>query len=167
MIISMILAMDENQGIGRGNMLPWHLPEDLKRFKNITMGHHLIMGRITFQSIGKPLSGRVNIIVTRNPNFKADGCLVTQSLEEALGTAQAKGETEVFIIGGGEIYTQAISLTDRIYLTLVHTVSKADVFFHELDETDWIIIFSQYHPPDENNQYPTTFKILEKPRGSK
>lgn len=162
MRISIIVAMDENNGIGYGNILPWVLPADLRRFKTLTIGHHLVMGRVTFQSIGKPLPGRVNMIVTRNLNFSAECCLITHSLDQAFEIARANNEKEVFIIGGGEIYAQALHLTDRIYLTRVHTETNADVYFPELDDSDWVEISSQYFPPDEDNRFPTTFKILEK-----
>ena len=162
MKISMILAMDECRGIGFRNALPWHLPADLKRFKDITMGHHVIMGRKTYQSMGRPLTGRKNIVITRNLNFEAKGFVTSHSVEEALEIARRNQEEEVFIIGGGEIYDQAIKFTDKIYLTTVHTVFNADVFFPELEESNWHVSHSRYYPPNGQNAFPTTFKILER-----
>ncbi len=114
---SIIVAMDQKNGIGFQGRLPWHLPDELKNFKSLTMGHHLIMGRKTFESIDKPLSGRITIIITRNPNYYAKGCLVAHSISKAFKIAEDFGESEVFICGGNEIYREALKFTDRIYLT--------------------------------------------------
>lgn len=162
MIISLIAAMDENRGIGLEGEIPWHLSADLRRFKALTMGHHLIMGRKTFESIGRPLPGRTTIIITRNPGFQPDGCLVVHSLDRAINLAQLNSDDEVFIIGGGEIFEQSLEFADRIYLTLVHTHQPADVFFPEYNQDDWQVQESEYLPADESNQYPSTFMILEK-----
>ena len=162
MIISLLVAMDEQRGIGVDGRLPWHLSDDLKRFKALTMGHHLIMGRKTWESIGRPLPGRITIVVTRNPHYVAEGCLVAHSLEEALALAQAGGEEEAFIIGGGEVFVQALPLADRIYLTRVHTVSEVDVTFPEFDPEDWTAVESAEHPADGKNDFPTTFQVLER-----
>ncbi len=162
MIISLIAAMDEKWGIGVDGHLPWHLPADLKRFKSLTMGHHLIMGRKTYESIGRPLPGRTTIIVTRNPIYQPEGCLVAHSLETALEFARLDQEDEVFIIGGGEIFNQAIDIADRIYLTRVHTSLPADVHFPDISIEDWSISVSEHHPTDDTNQYPITFEILER-----
>jgi len=159
-IISLIAAMDEEQGIGVEGRLPWHLPADLKRFKSLTMGHHLIMVRKTFESIGRPLPGRTTIIVTRDQSFQPEGCLVAHSLESALEFARLDLEDEVFVIGGAEIFVQAIELADRIYLTQVHTSLPADVYFPEYAAEDWQETNSEDHPADEKNHYPYTFKIL-------
>ena len=160
MIISIIVAMDETRGIGVEGRLPWHLPADLKRFKSLTMGHHLIMGRKTFASIGRPLPGRTTIIVTRDQSFQPEGCLVAHSLETALEFARLDLENDVFVIGGAEIFVQAIELADRIYLTQVHSSLPADVYFPEFAAADWLETDSEYHPADEKNRYPFTFKIL-------
>ena len=160
MIISLIAAMDEKRGIGVEGRLPWHLPADLKRFKSLTMGHHLIMGRKTFESIGRPLPGRTTIIVTRDQGFQPEGCLVAHSLETALEFARLDLEDEVFVIGGAEIFVQAIESADRIYLTQVHTSLPADVYFPEYAAEDWQETNSEDHPADEKNHYPFTFKIL-------
>jgi dihydrofolate reductase len=161
-IISLIAAMDEERGIGVEGRLPWHLPADLKRFKSLTMGHHLIMGRKTFESIGRPLPGRTTIIVTRNPTFQPEGCLVAHSFDTAVEFARLDLEDEVFIIGGEDIFVQAIELADRIYLTQVHTSLPADVYFPEYSAEDWLETDSEYHPADENNHYPFTYKILQR-----
>jgi dihydrofolate reductase len=162
MKVCLIVAMDEARGIGNKNRLPWRLPDDLQRFKTVTMGHHIVMGRKTYQSIGRALPGRVNIILTRNRSFQAKGCAITHSLEEALMIAKEQGEEEVFVIGGAEIYSEAIAIADRIYLTIVHTQSKTDAQFPKFDPSEWVTISEEYKPSDEANEFSTTFKILEK-----
>jgi len=161
LIISLIVAMDEARGIGIDGHLSWHLSTDLKRFKSITMSHHLIMGRKTYDSIGRPLPGRTMIVVTRNPELQAEGCLIAHSLVEALAIARQGGESEVFIIGGGELFAQSLELAERIYLTLVHATTEADVFFPEYEAEDWTEIDSDEFEADSKNDYPTTFKILQ------
>ncbi len=162
MIISLIVAMDENQGIGIDNRLPWRLSSDLQRFKRLTMGHCLIMGRKTHQSIGKPLPGRLNIVVSRNPNYRSEGCVVVNSLDQALQLARERGETEVFVIGGGEIFRQALPLADRIYLTQVHSRLRATAFFPKIDLTEWEEIESVDQGPGPDDQYPTTYRVLHR-----
>jgi dihydrofolate reductase len=135
MTISIIVAVAENEAIGYDNHLLWHISEDLKRFKSLTLGHHVIMGRKTFESVGKPLPGRVNVVISRQDNYSANGCLVAKSLEDAL--ALAKQDSEAFIIGGGELYKQALPLTDKIYLTRVHAGFAGDTFFPELNLAEW------------------------------
>lgn len=162
MIISLIAAMDEKRGIGKAGKLPWRLSSDLKRFRELTMGHHLIVGRKTFESIGKPLPGRQLIVVSSQAGFRADGCLVTGSIEDALVLAQERGETEVFVIGGAEIYTQTLDLADRVYLTQVHAEVDADAFFPPLKPEAWTTTQTSFQPADEKNQYPFTFKMLER-----
>jgi dihydrofolate reductase len=163
-IISLIVAMDDRQGIGHHGSLPWRLSTDMKRFKAITMGHHLIMGRKTYETIGRLLPGRKMIIITRNMAYKADGCLIARSLEEALRLAKEGGETEVLVIGGGEIYRQALPMADRIYLTNVHTQVPADVFFPELIMNDWQETCREEISAGEKDSYPTTFRVLERKR---
>ena len=160
MIISLIVAMDEMGGIGKDNRLPWHLSSDLKRFKQLTLGHHLLMGRKTYETIGRPLPGRTTIVITRNPQYQAAGCLVAPSLEEALGLARENGETEAFIAGGGEIFTLALPLADRIYLTRVHAQVEADVFFPPFSLEGWRQIETIEQPADEKNDYPAKFILL-------
>nr|AIA17073.1 Dihydrofolate reductase [uncultured bacterium] len=162
MIISLIVAMDRRRGIGIGNRLPWRLPADLKRFRELTMGHHLIVGRKTYESIGKPLPGRRMVIITRDPNYRADGCIVAHSVEEALDRARAQGESEAFIGGGAEIYAQTLPRADRIYLTVVEADVEADVFLPKWNDEEWIEQESIHHPPDEKNALPFTFKLLER-----
>ena len=160
MIVSLIVAMDEERGIGVEGRLPWHLPADLKRFKSLTMGHHLIMGRKTYESIGSPLPGRTMIIVTHNPSYQPDGCMVARSLDTAIEFARMDLENEVFIIGGGDLFKQAINLADRIYLSQVHATLPADVYFPEFSSDDWQDIKAELSPADEKNKYAFTFKIM-------
>jgi dihydrofolate reductase len=137
MIISIIVAIAQNNVIGNNNQLIWHIPGDLKRFKSITMGHTVVMGRKTFESIGKPLPGRKNVVISRQTNFKAEGCLVYNSLDKALDSL--KNEGEIFIIGGGEIYRLAMPISHKIYLTKIHKDFPGDTFFPEIPMEDWEI----------------------------
>jgi len=162
MILSLIVAMDENHGIGKDGHLPWKLSADLQRFKTLTSGHHIIMGRKTYASIGRLLPNRTTVIITRNSTFQVEGGLVVTSLPKALAVVRERGETEAFIIGGGEIYKQSIGLADRMYLTLVHTVADTDTLFPEFDQGDWVIKESITHPADERNTFPSTYYLLEK-----
>ncbi|HSB10764.1 MAG TPA: dihydrofolate reductase [Blastocatellia bacterium] len=161
MIVSLIVAMDERSGIGKEGKLPWRLSSDLKRFRELTMGHHIIVGRKTFESIGKPLPGRQMIVVTRNAGFKAEGCFVTHSVEAAIELARTRGETEVFICGGAEIYAQTLEAADRIYLTQVHAQVDADTFFPAFEKGAWREKENAFHPGDEKNQYASTFTVFE------
>lgn len=160
MIISLIAAMDKNRGIGKNNTLPWHLPSDLKRFKRLTMGHHLMMGRKTYETIGKPLPGRVMIIVTRQKGYHAEGCIVVNSIQQAIIEAENHQEEELFVIGGGEIFRQIIDRADKIYLTNVHAEVDAYVYFPEIDPSAWELITK--HDPEqlENDQYSSDFQVL-------
>lgn len=160
MILSLIAALDEERGLGFENQIPWHLPRDLARFKKLTMGHHLVLGRKTYQSIGKPLPGRKMLVLSRDPAFQLEGSQVVDSLPTALQIAREAGESEAFVIGGGEIYRQALPLADRMYLTYVHTVSQSDVFFPEFDAEEWLKICEQEFPADPDNPYRTTFRQL-------
>lgn len=157
MTISIIVAIAENNVIGKDNKLLWRLPADLKYFKELTMGHHIIMGRKTFESIGKPLKDRTNIIITKNILFRAEGCIIVNSLKWALEIAEKKGETEVFIIGGGEIYKQALPLTNKIYLTKIFHRFEGDTFFPTINENEWILEKHEEHLPDEKNKFPYAF----------
>ncbi|MFO7944412.1 MAG: dihydrofolate reductase [Anaerolineales bacterium] len=158
MIISLIVAMDEKGGIGKAGKLPWHISQDLQHFKEVTMGHHLIMGRKTFQSIGKKLPGRTMIILTRNPDFRAAGCLVVHSLLEALSLAEARGEGEVFIIGGASVYREALPWADQLYLTRVHTDAKADTFFPAFDLKSWTLEDERHYQAKGANEHPFTIQ---------
>jgi dihydrofolate reductase len=162
LIISLIVAMDEKRGIGKAGELPWRLSSDLKRFRELTMGHHMIVGRKTFESIGKPLPGRQTIVVTRDMSYRAEGCLVVSSIPAALALAKERGETEAFVIGGAEIYAQTLDMADRVYLTQVHVEVNADTFFPELNFDAWAEKESTFQPADEKNQYSFTFKLLER-----
>ncbi|MBS1531343.1 MAG: dihydrofolate reductase [Bacteroidetes bacterium] len=159
MIVSAIVAIGENNAIGKNNQLLWHLPADLKYFKNKTAGHTIIMGRKTFDSVGKPLPNRRNIVVTRQ-DIKIPGCEVVKSVDEALDLC--KGEDEVFIGGGAEIYKLAMDKTDRIYLTIVHKMFDADTFFPEIDPTQWVETAREDHQPDEKNNLPYSFITIER-----
>lgn len=162
MIVSLIVAMDENRGIGKNGALPWHLGDDLQRFKRLSWGHHLLMGRKTYQSIGRALPGRTSIILTRQRDFQAPGCLVVGSLADGLREAEEKGENEVFVIGGGQIFRQALPAADRLYLTQVHARLDCDVFFPPLNESEWLELERSEYPADAKNDYPSTYSVLER-----
>ncbi len=162
MIVSAIVAISQNGVIGKDNQIPWYLPADLKYFKRTTLHHHVIMGRQTFASIGRPLPLRTNIIVTRDPFFIAAETLVAHSVEEALSIALDAGETEVFIIGGGQIYRQSLPYWDKVYLTRVETIIEGDIFFPELSPLAWRKISSEQHPADDRNEFPYRFEIYER-----
>lgn len=160
MKVSMIAAIGEDRGIGLGNKLLWHLPDDLKRFRDITRGHAVIMGRKTYESIGRPLPDRKNIIVTRNKGFTAPGCEVVSSIEE--GIKAAGNDSEVFVIGGAEIYSLGMQYCDKLYLTLVDAKLPADVFFPVFDPAAWEVISEEKHSKDERHQYSFIWQVLEK-----
>ena len=162
MIISLIVAMDESHGIGLKGGIPWYLSDDLKRFKQVTMDHHLIMGRVTYESIGHALPGRVTIVITRQVGYLAPGCLLADSLISALELAESRGESEAFIIGGGEIFAQSLELADRLYLTRVHTRLDCDVTFPPIRMDEWEEVERASHPADERNQFPFTFQLLQR-----
>ncbi|WP_428330676.1 dihydrofolate reductase [Mucilaginibacter sp.] len=154
MTLTIVVAISENHAIGKDNKLLWYLPNDLKHFKDITSGHTVIMGRKTYESVGKPLPKRRNIIVTRQ-NIHIEGCEVVSSIEAAV--ALCKHEAEAFIVGGAEIYKQAMHLTDRIYLTIVHKTFEADTFFPEINAQEWNEVLREDHEPDEKNSIPYSF----------
>ena len=162
MIVSLIVAMEENRGIGRDNRVPWHLGDDLYLFKKNTMGHHLVMGRKTYESIGRPLPGRTMIVLSRQAKIATPGILKAASLEEALQIARQAQDDEVFIIGGGEVFAQALPLARRIYLTQVHARIACDTFFPEIDLDHWQVRRECFQPKDEQNDYPFTFQMLER-----
>ena len=163
MIVSIIVAVADNGAIGRDNALPWRLSSDLKRFKSITMGKPVIMGRKTHESIGKPLSGRTNIVVTRNPAYAAEGCIIVDSLQAALIAAQATGVGEAVVIGGSALYGAALPLATRLYFTEVHTRCDGDVRFPAWDAAAWREVAREEVAADDSNEYSTTFRILERP----
>lgn len=159
-IISLVVAYADNLAIGKDNQLLWHLPADLKHFKATTTGHSIIMGRKTFDSIGKALPNRRNLVITRQTNLELPGAEIVNSLEAALSlTAQ---EPEVFIIGGANIYEQALKFAQKIYLTHVHWSFEADAFFPKLDENEWETTQNQHFKADEKNQYDYSIKTLER-----
>lgn len=160
MRISAIFAMSENRVIGKNNQLPWHLPADLKHFKQITMGNPILMGRKTYESIGKPLPGRCNIVITRDTNYQAPGCVVVNSVESAL--AAVKDNDEIFIIGGALLYQETLPLTQRLYMTLIHHSFDGDTFFPALNENEWQEVERTDHPADENNKYSYSFVTLDR-----
>lgn len=160
MLVSLIVAMDEQGGIGLKNRLPWHLSSDLKRFKALTMGHHVLMGRKTYESIQRRLPGRTMIVVSLKKGYQVEGGYVVHSLQEGLDLAERREESEVFIIGGGQIFAQAIGLADRIYLTRVHSIAGCDVFFPEYDETSWQAIEISHHPASAQDDFDFTFETL-------
>jgi len=147
MKLSIIVAIAKNGVIGGNNGLLWHIPEDLKHFKKITSGHSIIMGRKTFESIGKPLPHRRNIVVTRNPSFNADGIEIANSLDKALDLV--RDESEVFIIGGGEIYKQALPIADKLYVTRVHESYEGDTYFPPISPDEWQLISSDKQSPTD------------------
>lgn len=161
-LLSLLVAADEGNVIGNNNQLPWHLPADLKYFKNKTWGLPIIMGRKTFESIGKPLPGRTTIVITRNKAWAFENVSVAHTLDEAMVIGQATGAREIFVIGGAEIFATALPLADRVYLTRIHHSFKGDVFFPPLDETTWQLIHSHSHKQDEKNNYAYTFEIWER-----
>jgi len=155
MIISIIAAMDENNLIGNAGKLPWYLPADLAHFKAITLGKPIVMGRKTYDSIGKPLPERHNIIITRQKDLKIEGVTVVHSLEDAM---RAAGEVEeLMIIGGANLYKQALPLTNRLYITLVHTKATGDTYFPEWNPDEWEEASREDHKPDDKNKYPYSF----------
>jgi dihydrofolate reductase len=141
--LSLIVAMARNRVIGRDGKLPWHLPADLKRFRALTMGHHILMGRKTWESIGRPLPGRTSIVITRTPGYAAAGATVVHSLSEALESA--RGDSEIFVVGGAEVYRDALPLADRIYLTELQADFEGDVAFPEIAADQWSFLEREHH----------------------
>jgi dihydrofolate reductase len=164
MIVSLLVAMDEGGGIGKEGKIPWRLSADLRRFKSLTMGHFILMGRKTYESIGRPLPGRASVVITHNPAYQAEGCLVAYSLEEALRLAETGSESEAFVIGGGEIFVLALPVANRIYLTRVHARTDCDVFFPALDFSEWRELDRIEQEANEKNQFSFTYQVLERKR---
>ena len=158
--ITLVAAMARNRAIGLDGAMPWHLPRELRHFKETTMGKPIVMGRKTWESIGRALPGRQNIVVTRNPDFRANGCDVVCSVEDAV--AMASGN-EVMIIGGGELYAAALPHADRLVLTLVDCEPEADTWFPEWDDGSWFEVSSRDEAPDEQN--PHAYRVIELSRG--
>lgn len=158
MRITIIAAMDENRLIGSENSLPWNLPSDLKNFKKLTSGHSIIMGRKTWESLGRALPNRQNIVVTRNAEFKADGCIVVHSLEDAI---EASSSDEVFIIGGAQIYEIAMCKADKMILTHVHTEAKGDTWFPSINGSKWVLTSLKAHS-EAIDEHPYSIGIYNK-----
>lgn len=158
--ISLVVAVSENGGIGKDNQLLWHLPNDLKFFKKVTSGHTVIMGRKTFESIGRPLPNRRNIVITRQKALNATGIETATSITDAINLA--KDEEELFIIGGAEIYKQTLPLADRIYLTKVWVHLDADAFFQTLNPEQWRVVEREDHTADEKHAFPYSFIIMDR-----
>ena len=159
-MISFVVAIGQNNVMGKDNAIPWHIPADLKFFKKVTMGHPIVMGRKTYDSIGKPLPGRENIIMTRNQNYAQEGCTVIHTIEELL-KLEEKNE-EVCVIGGAEIFKITFPHADRLYLTKINHEFEGDTFFPDFDESEWKIISEEKGPKDEKNPYDYTFFIYER-----
>jgi dihydrofolate reductase len=162
MRVSLIVAMARNGVIGRDGGLPWRLAADLQRFKKLTMGHHILMGRKTFESIGRLLPGRISVVITRQSNYQAQGALVAGSLEAAL--ASTAGDPEIFVIGGAEIYQQALASANRIYLTEVEAHVVGDTMFPDWDRDEWRLVERTQYAADERNEFAHTFSIWERLR---
>ena len=159
-MLSIIAAIGKNNALGKNNQLIWHLPADLKRFKKVTTGHHVIMGRKTFESLGKPLPNRTTIIISRDKNYHVDGCITVNSLTEAIKAAQ--NDENPYILGGAEIYKQSMDVVDILDLTLVHQAFDADVFFPEIDKNIWKETFRENHAKDEKNKFNFSFVKYER-----
>jgi dihydrofolate reductase len=171
MRVSIIVAVAENGVIGRGGALPWHLPDDLKRFKQLTMGHAVVMGRKTWESIGRPLPGRQMIVVTRQGDYQPEGVKVAGSVDDALAIARTAGDNECFIIGGAEVYRQTLPKADRIYLTIVLAEIEGDTYFPITSDPDslleklrrnWVIVESHQHAVDSKHDYAYMFATLHR-----
>lgn len=164
MRVSLIVAEAENHVIGHDNRLPWHLPADLARFKRLTMGHHIVMGRRTYEAIGRALPGRTNVVLTRRRDFDAgdESVRCVASLDEGLALAREAGDDEPFVIGGGQVYEEALAIADRIYLTRVQGAFDGDAFFPELDPAAWRVTESESFRADAKNPYDYEFLVLER-----
>ena len=163
MTISIIAAVGANNVIGRNNQLPWHMPADLKWFKNHTMGHHLLMGRKTFESTGRPLPGRITVVITRNPNYAPEGVAIARSLDEAISKAEAAGDPEIYIAGGAEIFAQGLHRADRMYITRIHAEPEGDTFFPEFDDVnEWKLVDTEHCEADQKNPHPYSFLTYER-----
>ena len=165
MIVSAIAAVSKNGVIGRDNDLPWKLPDDMKFFMETTSGHHVIMGRKNYDSLPskfKPLPNRINIVITRQKEFEAPHCIVLNDVMEAINIAESAGETELFVIGGAEIYKLAMDQTDRLYLTEIDAVVEGDTYFPSVDKTTWKEVLRKHHDKDERHAYAFDFVIYDR-----
>lgn len=159
-MLSLIVAIAQNNIIGKDNKLVWHLPADMRFFRNTTMGHTLIMGRKTFESFGKPLPGRKSIVITRQKDWQYEGVTVVHSLQDAIGTVP--GDEEVFIIGGAEVYRQAMPYCQKMYITIIHFDFEGDTYFPPVDYSQWKLMSDVMHLPDEKNLYSYSFRVFER-----
>lgn len=159
---ALVVAASTNNVIGKDNQLIWHLPNDLKFFKNTTWGFPTIMGRKTYEALNKPLPGRTNIVITRNPGWKADGVTTAGSLDDAIAKGYETNAKQIFIIGGGEIFAQSVPIADSIYITRVHATLEGDAFFPEIDEDKWALVSNEDFPADEKHAYPYSFQLWKK-----
>lgn len=162
MTISLVVAASENNAIGKNNQLIWHLPNDLKFFKNTTWGFPVIMGRKSFESVNKPLPGRTNIVITTNPDWRAETVIVVNNLKDAIQKAAETNSKQIFIIGGGEIYKQSMDIADSIFITRVHADLEGDTFFPVIDKSKWKLTSNQDFEADEKHAYSYSFQIWEK-----
>jgi dihydrofolate reductase len=159
-MLAIIVAVADNGVIGSGNQLPWRLPDDLKRFKALSLGKPIVMGRKTYDSIGRPLPGRLNVVISRQPGLAIPGCTVVTSIDEAIAAAQPA--PEIVIVGGADIYRQVLPQVQIIHLTRVHANIAGDVVFPKLQEREWREVAKEYHPADERHAYAFTFSTLER-----
>lgn len=164
MKLSVLAAMGENRVIGRDGELPWRLPAELARLKQLTTGHCLLMGRKTWESIGRPLPKRTSIVITRDPDYDAPGALVVPDFDAAIEAARARGESEAFVFGGASIYALALPRADTLYLTLVHASPEGDVRFPDFDDAEWKLVRESQHPADERHAHAFTFQEYERRR---
>ena len=160
--IAMVVAASTNNAIGKNNQLIWNLPNDTKFFKNITWGFPVIMGRKSFEALNKPLAGRTNIVITRQPEWDATGAIKASSLAEAIEKGRATNARQLFIIGGGEIYKQSMDIADTIYITRVHAVLEGDAFFPEIEEVKWRLDSNEDFPADDKHAYAYSFQVWKK-----
>ncbi len=159
-MLTLIAAAGENNELGKDNDLVWHLPDDFKRFKKLTTGHYIIMGRKTFESFQEPLPNRTHVVITRRENYKKEGLVIVHSLERAIELTE--DDPQPFVIGGGEIYDQAIDIADKIELTRVHATFDADTFFPEIDENQWKLVAEEFHEKDERHNFAFTYLTYER-----
>ena len=157
-MIIMIAAAAENNALGKDNQLVWHLPDDFKRFKQLTTGHYIIMGRKTFESFPKPLPNRTHIVISRQKDYRPEGCIVVHDIQKALDLVPK--DEDGFVIGGGEIYKLAMPLSDKIELTRVHSAFDADAYFPEIDPSEWTLESSEFHPKDEKHYFDFTYETF-------
>ena len=160
-MISFLVAVDKNRVMGIDNRLPWRLPADVKFFKEVTMGHPIVMGRKTYDSIGKPLPGRENIILTRNVDYQPEGCTVIHTVEELIQYMKNKND-EVFVIGGAQLFKEIFPVADRLYITEIHHEFEGDTFFPEFEESEWTLSSSEKGIKDEKNPYDYYFNVYDR-----